>query len=106
MLHFQTSDLNSKPSKRIEVRFLRRWSKLVNFVKTLLGAGIVSAATSAFVANLTAAGVTFPFPLYSKWADAYEKDTGNGVNYQSIGSGGGIKQIPAKTLRSAPPTCH
>jgi phosphate transport system substrate-binding protein len=51
-----------------------------------------------FAANITGAGATFPFPLYSKWADAYKKETGNGVNYQSIGSGGGIKQIQAKTV--------
>ena len=43
-------------------------------------------------------GATFPFPIYSKWADAYKKETGNGLNYQSIGSGGGIKQIQAKTV--------
>jgi phosphate transport system substrate-binding protein len=70
----------------------------MNFVKTLLGVSFVAAATSAFAANITGAGATFPFPLYSKWADAYKKETGNGVNYQSIGSGGGIKQIQAKTI--------
>ena len=43
-------------------------------------------------------GATFPFPVYSKWADAYKKETGNGLNYQSIGSGAGIKQILAKTV--------
>ncbi|MGI4935964.1 MAG: phosphate ABC transporter substrate-binding protein PstS, partial [Janthinobacterium lividum] len=43
-------------------------------------------------------GATFPFPVYSKWADTYKKETGNGLNYQSIGSGGGIKQIKAKTV--------
>jgi phosphate transport system substrate-binding protein len=49
-------------------------------------------------ADITGAGATFPFPIYSKWADAYKKETGNGLNYQSIGSGGGIKQIEAKTV--------
>ena len=55
-------------------------------------------ATSAFAADITGAGATFPFPVYSKWAEAYRKDTGTGLNYQSIGSGGGIKQIQAKTV--------
>jgi phosphate transport system substrate-binding protein len=44
------------------------------------------------------AGATFPYPIYAKWADSYKKETGNGLNYQSIGSGGGIKQIQAKTV--------
>ncbi|MEY9230016.1 phosphate transport system substrate-binding protein [Bradyrhizobium japonicum] len=70
----------------------------MNFGRTLLGAGFVAAATSALAANVTGAGATFPFPLYSKWADAYHKETGNNLNYQSIGSGGGIKQVQAKTV--------
>jgi phosphate transport system substrate-binding protein len=70
----------------------------MNFVKTVVAAGLVAASTSAFAADITGAGATFPFPIYSKWADAYKKDTGNGLNYQSIGSGGGIKQIQAKTV--------
>ena len=44
-------------------------------------------------ATYPAPGATFPFPLYAKWAEAYKKDTGNGLNYQAIGSGGGIKAI-------------
>ncbi|WP_257166948.1 phosphate ABC transporter substrate-binding protein PstS [Bradyrhizobium sp. SRS-191] len=70
----------------------------MNFVKALVAAGLVAASTSAFAADITGAGATFPFPIYSKWADAYKKETGNGLNYQSIGSGGGIKQIQAKTV--------
>jgi len=70
----------------------------VNFFKTLVAAGVVAASTTAFAADITGAGATFPFPIYSKWADAYKKETGNGLNYQSIGSGGGIKQIQAKTV--------
>jgi phosphate transport system substrate-binding protein len=70
----------------------------MNFVRTIVAAGLVAASTSAFAADITGAGATFPFPIYSKWADAYKKDTGNGLNYQSIGSGGGIKQIQAKTV--------
>ena len=70
----------------------------MNFLKTMVAAGLVAASTSAFAADITGAGATFPFPLYSKWADAYKKETGNGLNYQSIGSGAGIKQIQAKTV--------
>ena len=70
----------------------------MNFVKTVVAAGLVAASTSAFAADITGAGATFPFPIYSKWADAYKKETGNGLNYQSIGSGGCIKQIQAKTV--------
>jgi len=70
----------------------------MNFMKAIVAAGLVAASTSAFAADITGAGATFPFPLYSKWADAYKKETGNGLNYQSIGSGAGIKQIVAKTV--------
>jgi len=50
------------------------------------------------LAQITGAGATFPAPLYAKWADAYSKETGIKINYQSIGSGGGIKQIEARTV--------
>jgi phosphate transport system substrate-binding protein len=70
----------------------------MSFVKTIVAAGLVAASTSAFAADITGAGATFPYPIYSKWADAYKKETGNGLNYQSIGSGAGIKQIQAKTV--------
>ncbi|HEY0218581.1 MAG TPA: phosphate ABC transporter substrate-binding protein PstS [Afipia sp.] len=70
----------------------------MNFLKTIVAAGLVAASTAAMAADITGAGATFPFPIYSKWADAYKKDTGNGLNYQSIGSGAGIKQIQAKTV--------
>ncbi|MCE1238720.1 MAG: phosphate ABC transporter substrate-binding protein PstS [Azonexaceae bacterium] len=52
----------------------------------------------AHAADITGAGASFPAPIYAKWADAYQKATGNKLNYQSIGSGGGIKQINAKTV--------
>jgi phosphate transport system substrate-binding protein len=52
----------------------------------------------ASAADISGAGATFPYPIYAKWADAYKKETGVGLNYQSIGSGGGIKQIQAKTV--------
>ncbi|WP_435627199.1 phosphate ABC transporter substrate-binding protein PstS [Candidatus Ferrigenium straubiae] len=66
--------------------------------------GIATAATLAYAgasqaaATITGAGATFPFPIYSKWAEAYKAQTGVSMNYQSIGSGGGIKQITAKTV--------
>lgn len=63
-----------------------------------LVAGAFSVLASAIAADMTGAGATFPYPIYSKWAESYKKTTGNGLNYQSIGSGGGIKQIKAKTV--------
>jgi phosphate transport system substrate-binding protein len=54
--------------------------------------------TAAQAADISGAGATFPYPIYAKWADAYKKETGIGLNYQSIGSGGGIKQIKAATV--------
>jgi phosphate transport system substrate-binding protein len=67
---------------------------------TLTTAGFIAAAAvvPAFAVDISGAGATFPYPIYAKWADAYKKETGNGLNYQSIGSGGGIKQIKAKTV--------
>lgn len=69
-------------------------------LKTAFGSLIASLvfAGSAQAADITGAGATFPYPIYAKWADAYKKATGVGMNYQSIGSGGGIKQITAKTV--------
>jgi phosphate transport system substrate-binding protein len=58
----------------------------------------VAAMLPAFAAEISGAGATFPYPVYAKWAGAYKKETGNAVNYQSIGSGGGIKQITAQTV--------
>lgn len=57
-----------------------------------------SVAQAAEVTTINGAGATFPYPVYSKWAEAYNKETGVKLNYQSIGSGGGIKQITAKTV--------
>ena len=73
--------------------------KLANrmFAPALLALGI-GAATTALAADITGAGATFPYPVYAKWAEAYKAKTGTGMNYQSIGSGGGIKQINAKTV--------
>ncbi len=60
------------------------------------GLGLLSGIAGA--AEITGAGASFPNPIYSKWADAYQKATGNRLNYQSIGSSGGIRQIRAKTV--------
>jgi phosphate transport system substrate-binding protein len=69
------------------------------FLRTLTSAAIlVAGVVGASAADISGAGATFPYPIYAKWADAYKKETGNGLNYQSIGSGGGIKQIKAKTV--------
>src|SRR3981081_4060524 len=67
---------------------------LAALAATVLGMG----ATGARAVDISGAGPTFPYPIYAKWADAYKKETGVGMNYQSIGSGGGIKQIKAKTV--------
>ena len=63
----------------------------------LIAATTLAATAPASALDISGAGATFPFPIYSKWADAYKKETGIGLNYQSIGSGGGIKQIESKT---------
>jgi phosphate transport system substrate-binding protein len=65
-------------------------------ISSLAFAALVSAGATA--GDITGAGATFPYPIYAKWADAYKKSSGIGLNYQSIGSGGGIKQITAKTV--------
>jgi phosphate transport system substrate-binding protein len=70
----------------------------MNFMKIIVAAGLVVASTSAFAADITGAGSTFIYPVLAKWADSYKRETGSAVNYQSIGSGAGIKQIQAKTV--------
>jgi phosphate transport system substrate-binding protein len=71
----------------------------VKILHALLTVGLMAvAASAATAADISGAGATFPYPLYAKWADTYKKQTGVGMNYQSIGSGGGIKQIQAKTV--------
>ena len=75
----------------------------MNFKRTMLKTVAATVFTciamgSAMTADITGAGATFPFPIYSKWAEAYKAATGTGMNYQSIGSSGGIKQIRAKTV--------
>jgi phosphate transport system substrate-binding protein len=68
------------------------------FKSVVVGASAVMMFSSAFAADMTGAGATFPYPIYAKWAESYKATTGNGLNYQSIGSGAGIKQIKAKTV--------
>ena len=63
-----------------------------------VASAVALTAVPAFAADISGAGATFPYPIYAKWADTYKKETGIGLNYQSIGSGGGIKQIQAKTV--------
>ncbi|MBS0529805.1 MAG: phosphate ABC transporter substrate-binding protein PstS [Proteobacteria bacterium] len=70
----------------------------MNFFKAIVAAGIIAASTSAMAADVTGAGSSFIYPVLSKWADAYKTEAGSAVNYQSIGSGAGIKQIQAKTV--------
>jgi phosphate transport system substrate-binding protein len=67
--------------------------------QTVLVAGFLAGTLApASALDISGAGATFPYPVYAKWADAYKKETGTGLNYQSIGSGGGIKQIEARTV--------
>ena len=69
------------------------------FLKTVAATvAALAFGTSALAADITGAGATFPFPIYAKWAEAYKAATGVGLNYQSIGSSGGIRQIRAKTV--------
>ena len=70
-----------------------------HLTKSLLAAATLAFGVSnASAVDITGAGATFPFPIYAKWAEAYKAKTGVGMNYQSIGSGGGIAQIKAKTV--------
>ena len=67
-------------------------------IKRFILAVLAAIAIPAHAADITGAGATFPYPIYAKWAEAYKKQTGVGLNYQSIGSSGGIRQINAKTV--------
>lgn len=68
------------------------------FRGTALTATLLLSTAGVFAQDITGAGASFPAPIYSKWADAYNKATNARLNYQSIGSGGGIKQIKSKTV--------
>jgi len=67
-------------------------------LRSAVVAAFVGVGSAAIAADVSGAGATFPYPIYAKWADSYKKETGFGLNYQSIGSGGGIKQIKANTV--------
>jgi len=67
-------------------------------LRLIAGLALSVSALAVQAADITGAGATFPFPIYAKWAEAYKKETGTGLNYQSIGSSGGIRQIRAKTV--------
>src|SRR5215471_13841074 len=76
-----------------------RGDSAVKHLRTIAVAGLFAATIlPAAALDISGAGATFPYPIYAKWADAYKKETGVGLNYQSIGSGGGIKQIEARTV--------
>ena len=69
------------------------------FIRSLVGgAALALGLSTANAADITGAGATFPYPIFAKWAEEYKKATGIGLNYQSIGSSGGIRQIRAKTV--------
>ncbi|HEX6708077.1 MAG TPA: phosphate ABC transporter substrate-binding protein PstS [Albitalea sp.] len=72
----------------------------MNFALTrsIVAVGLTLAAGAALAEDVTGAGATFPAPLYAKWADAYNKANGARINYQSVGSGAGLKQIRSKTV--------
>lgn len=71
---------------------------IIKTFRAALAATLVAQASNALAVDISGAGATFPYPIYAKWADAYKKESGAGLNYQSIGSGGGIKQIKARTV--------
>jgi len=72
---------------------------MLKTLRAAVGAALIGGlATTAHAASISGAGATFPAPVYSKWAESYKGATGNSLNYQAIGSGGGIKQINAKTV--------
>src|SRR5690349_21183169 len=72
--------------------------RMKQLLATLIIGTSAAFASNAMAADITGAGATFPYPIYAKWAEMYKKATGNGLNYQSVGSGAGIKQIKAKTV--------
>ncbi len=76
----------------------KSWWKGIGRLALMLTLGSVVTASALAAVDLTGAGATFPYPLYSKWFDVYQQKTGVKINYQSIGSGGGIKQLMSQTV--------
>ena len=72
--------------------------QMFKFIVVGASAAMAFSSASVMAADMTGAGATFPYPIYAKWAETYKASTGNGLNYQSVGSGAGIKQIKAKTV--------
>ena len=72
--------------------------KLKQFIIGIAATAALACADASRATDITGAGATFPYPIYAKWAEAYKTQTGVAMNYQSIGSGGGIKQITSKTV--------
>lgn len=67
-------------------------------IRTAVALAMTVGASAAMAQDVTGAGASFPAPLYAKWADSYNKATGARINYQSVGSGAGMKQIRGKTV--------
>src|SRR5437773_894294 len=87
----QSPHRNKRPSdKGVSMNFA--------LLRSSVAAGLCAIASVGFAQEVTGAGATFPAPLYAKWADAYNKATGVRINYQSVGSGAGLKQIRSKTV--------
>src|SRR3981081_1524621 len=85
-------------ARRHETATIRKYAAAM--LRRLIGAAGAAprlGGAPGLAADITGAGATFPYPIYAKWADAYKKSTGSGLNYQSIGSGGGGKQSTGKT---------
>src|SRR5471032_1112314 len=72
--------------------------QMFKFIVVGASAAMAFSSASVMAADMTGAGATFPYPIYAKWAESYKAATGNGLNYQSVGSGAGIKQIKPKTV--------
>ena len=73
-------------------------NRLKKFILGITAGATLVCVSASQAAGITGAGATFPYPIYAKWAEAYKAETGTNMNYQSIGSGGGIKQITARTV--------
>src|ERR1700736_7009617 len=99
-MRFRTVGRPHRAGRRYTCQPTRGNKMTVTFLRTSLAAAAISLAVGlpAGAIDISSAGATFPYPIYAKWADTYKKETGVGMNYQSIGSGGGIKQIEAKTV--------
>ena len=80
----------------------------MQFFRTFTAAGLIAAAAiaPAVAADISGAGSGFAYPIYAKWIEAYKQETGIGVDYRSVGSADGIRQVQTSRLPSAPPICR